>query len=270
MEKRSQFALSKNFALYYGFGRANELFQYDIAIIEPAGHTSESLRELKSTGTLAIAYLSVMELPPWSEDNKNLETRDFLHVEGEKYVNKHFGNFWVDLRSPRWVGLLFEHVQYIIEVLKYDGLFLDTVGYVESLELTSELRAELFLAATKIISNIRKKYPDCILIQNCGLENLLKHTARYLDGVCWENPPFNQAYCDDWVANIIDALVIEKRDHNLQVLLLVEENNLIAQDFHLVEKVADEKKFLVYKAPSFYTAGVSKKIAFAKLKVNIS
>lgn len=257
VNRKARFSSAKNYALYYGCGRANQLAQYDIAIVEPSGHSTDSLVEIKSSGTLAIAYLSVMEIPPWSEDLERLKTRDFLHLDGQPYLNQEFGNFWVDLCSSRWVNLLLERVDYLLEKVGYDGLFLDTVGYVESRLLSSKLRNKLQSAAVKIVGKIRKRFPECILIQNCGLEDLFIRTAGYLDGICWENPPLNQLASQAWAAQIISTLEREKKSHNLQVFLLVEQDHLSAQDFYLVEKVAYDKQFLVYNAPSNYTDGVS-------------
>lgn len=257
MNRKTRFSLAKNYALYYGCGRANQLAQYDIAIVEPSGHSTDSLVEMKSSGTLAIAYLSVMEIPPWSEDLNRLKTRDFLQSGGQAYLNQEFGNFWVDLRSSRWVSLLLERVDYLLGKVGYDGLFLDTVGDIESRLLSSNLRNKLQSAAVKIVSKIRKRFPKCILIQNCGLEDLFERTAEYLDGICWENPPLDQLASQAWAAQMISTLEREKKSHDLQVLLLVEQNHSSSQGFYLVEKVAHDKKFLVYNSPSNYTDGVS-------------
>lgn len=256
MNRKARFSYAKNYALYYGYGRANQLAQYDIAIVEPSGHSADSLAEMKASGTLVIAYLSVMEIPPWSEDLKSLKPVDFLHLHGQPYLNPEFGNFWVDLRSSRWVDLLLKRVDYLLGKTGYDGLFLDTVGYVESTLLSSNLQNRLQSAAVKIIGRIRKRFPECILVQNCGLENLLNKTGRYLDGVCWENPPLNQLACQAWAAQIITVLEQTKKKYNIKVFLLVEQNNICAQNVYLMEKVAHDKQFLVYTAPSNYTEGV--------------
>lgn len=265
MDRKARFSLAKNYALYYGFGRANELAQFDIAIVEPAGHTQESIQKIKSLGALTIAYLSVIEVPPWSEDLKNLPLCDFLHIEEKPYINQKYGNYWIDLRSPRWAEMLFERVRVLLDVLGYDGLFMDTVGYVESDHLSGRLRTKLIKAATNFIRELRKRFPDHLLIQNCGLETLFQKTAGYLDGVCWENPPFNQFTSKTWAAKVIRNLEIKKAAHGLQVFLLVEENDPCARDFHLVEYVASKKQFLVYHAPSCYTAGVSEKFGKSNL-----
>lgn len=91
------------------------------------------------------------------------------------------------------------------------------------------------------------------------MEELYRLTARYIDGICWENPPFNRIDSQEWAIQVIRNLEVVKETYGLQVLLLVEENNSCARDFERVQEVAKDKEFLVYYAPSFYTAGVTQK-----------
>lgn len=258
MDRRTRFSLAQNYALYYGYGRTQELARYDVAVVEPNGHTSNSLQTLKAAGTLLIAYLSVMEVPPWSKDLSKLKAKDFLHLEGQPYVHQEFGNYWVDLKSPRWRRILLERVSYLLGDAGYDGVFLDTVGYVESGKLSPSIRIELQEAATKFVRQIRQRFTGSLIVQNCGLEQLLKQTAGYIDGVCWENPPFGQAASRDWVAFMVRSLEQLKRVYGLQILLLVEEDHAKTVNLRMIEQVATDKQFLLYSAPSAYTAGVTK------------
>ncbi len=261
MDRKAKFSRAKNYALYYGSGRATELALYDIAIVEPAGQSINSLRELTSSGTLAVAYLSVMELPPWSKEFRLLKAGDFLKEEGKDkpYINPQYGNYWLDLRSKRWTDLLLHKVSYLLDGLGYDGLFLDTVSYVESLQIPTAMRSELLQAAAEIVRQMKMKFPGRILIQNCGLEELYRLTAGTVDGICWENPPLDRVECQEWAAQVVRNLKQVKETFGMQVFLLVEENDLCAREFHLVKEVALANGFLVYYAPSNYTTGVSAK-----------
>lgn len=258
MDRKAKFSLAKNYALYYGSGKAIELAQYDIAIVEPAGQSINSILEFRASGTLAIAYVSVMEIPSWSEEIGLLKSSDFLQVEGSEnpFINQQSGNYWLDLRSQRWTDLLLHRISYLLEGDGYDGLFLDTVGYVESLQIPMPLRSALLQAAAQIVRKIKIQFPDCILIQNCGLEELYKLTAGYIDGICWENPPLDRIASQEWASIIIRNLEQVKETYGLQVLLLVEENDSCAREFQRVEELAFAKQFLAYLAPANYTAGV--------------
>lgn len=257
MNRRTRFSMSTNYALYYGHGQAGELSNYDIAVVEPAGQLN-SLPDIKASGTLTIAYLSVMEVPAWSSDRDLLEADDFLHVKGKPYINPDYGNYWVNLASIRWQEILLQRVHTLIEGAGYDGVFLDTIGYIESQQLSNETRAALLKVAIEIVKSIRTQFPEHVLIQNCGLEELYRGTARYLDGICWENPPLQDHRSQEWADQVICNLEQVKKNYGLQILLLVEENNPCVKGFKRVLEVAKAKNFLVYYAPSFYTTGVSK------------
>lgn len=259
MDRKARFSLATNYALYYGHERAAELAHYDIAVLEPAGQSVNSLQEIKASGTLVVAYLSVMEVPVWSKVLDLLQASDFLQVQGKPYINPEYGNYWVNLDSQRWTDLLLQRVKDLMEGEGYDGVFLDTIGYVESRQLSTASRTSLLQAATEIVIKIRTMFPDSIIIQNCGLEELYRLTASYIDGICWENPPFNRIDSQEWAGQVIRNLEAVKETYGLQVLLLVEENNSCAREFELVQEVAKDKKFLLYYAPSFYTAGVTQK-----------
>lgn len=257
MTRKARLSSANTYALYYGCDKANLLTQYDIAIVEPSGHSKDSIQEIKLAGTLVIAYLSVMEIPQWSTDLGHLKSGDLLHLDGEPYLNQEFGNYWVDLRSSRWVDLLLAKAHHLLAEVGYDGLFLDTIGYVESRRLSPKLRTGLEMAATKLVKKLKRCFSEYLLIQNCGLDTLLMHTAEYLDGVCWENPPFNQHSSQMWVDRVLDSLEQQRRTYQLKVFLLVEETLSNAQDFYIARKIAYEKQFLVYYAPSLYTSGVA-------------
>jgi hypothetical protein len=119
------------------------------------------------------------------------------------------------------------------------------------------LRSALLQAAAQIVCKIKTRFPGYILIQNCGLEELYKLTAGYIDGICWENPPLNRVASQEWAAQVVRNLEQVKETNGLQVFLLVEENDSCAREFRRVEEVAFEKQFLAYYAPANYTAGVS-------------
>lgn len=258
MDKRKQFSQASNYALFYGRGKASELVQYEVVVLEPSGQSSDSLREIQRSGTLAIAYLSVVEVPVWSKVFSQLKSTDFLQVNVRPYINSEYGNYWVDLASRHWQDLLLQNVSELLD-RGYDGIFLDTIGYVESVSLSPLMRAIQLQAAHQIVQRIRTCFPKHILIQNCGLEELYLLNARYIDGICWENPPLNRSESEDWANIVLGNLERVKESYGLQILLLVEENNLCAQEFHLIQEIAQRKKFLLYYAPSFYTTGVSKK-----------
>lgn len=265
MDRQAGFNQAKNYALYYGLGRARELAHFDLVIVEPDGHNAASLRVMQDAGTLVLAYLSVMEIPPAAPENKLLRTTDYLSNEGSLLSNVEYGNYLADLRSTRWVGLLLQKAGRLIQS-GYDGLFLDTIGDVESTSIPGELRDLQLMAAVNIVGQLRRRFPQHILVQNSGLEKLCSLTAAYINGICWENPPLGIEACIPWVEVITGKLEKLRDTYGIKVLLLQEEKDEAGLGgvgdntdaiFQLAKDISHSKDFLLYKAPYRYIGGIN-------------
>lgn len=258
-----RFSQAQNYAVYYGVGREQDLAKFDLAIVEPEGQTAEALAQMQSAGTLVLAYLSIMEVLPYSSDRKLLTESDYIFLDGQRFINQEYGNYWVDLRSAAWSKLLLNKAHYLINIRGFDGLFLDTIGYVESTELSADLRKALITAAAEIVRLLRQNFAEYVLVQNNGLEELINFTSPYVNGICWENPPFNQAQARPWATAVLNNLLAIKEQYGMQVLLLAEED--LAADcvrgqtdgLSRTEIIAGVLDFLVYKAPGKYIGNVN-------------
>lgn len=266
MDRLAKFAAAKNYALYYGVGREEELSRFDVVIVEPAGQSGTSVRKMQDSGTLVLAYLSVMEIHPSTPEMKLLKSSDILIQDGCPLMNQEYGNYLVDLRSNRWVGLLLHRAGRLITHLGYDGLFLDTIGDVESSDYGSDLRDSLLLAAANIVRQLRAVFPGEIIVQNCGLEKLCSLTSGFINGICWENPPFEIEASRPWIKAIVARLENLRESYGLKILLLLENSNEIGLrnsevadgiNFQLAREIAISKKFLLYMAPLRYVNGVN-------------
>lgn len=259
-DRLASFNGAKNYALYYGPGREGDLAQFDLAIVEPAGQSQSSLRAMQLSGTLVLAYLSVMEVPPWDPVLSILRPEDFLSQGGRPLCNQAFGNYLADLRSSRWAGLLLHRAGSLLDRWGYDGLFLDTIGDVEDPGLPGGLADSLLLAAAELVGGIRKLFPGRILVQNNGLERLCLLTAEMINGLCWENPPLADQSCRPWSGSIITRLESLKKKHGLKIMLLVEDGETsepsCGTNCLLSGRLAVEKGFLFYRAYRGYTGGV--------------
>ncbi len=253
MDRFQRLAQAENYALYYGSGQGEELARFDLAIVEPAGQSALSLHAIKRYGTLTLAYLSIMEVAPWAPEMPALAQSDFLHLNGGPYINPAYGNYWVDIRSGRWGTMLRQRISSLLEGAGYDGLFLDTIGYVEAPFLPERLRAGLLSAAAGLVRKLRYAYPEHIIVQNGGLVELFRHTAGYVNGFCWENPPLGSAGGTEWVQGVV-ANLSALRDKDIQVLLLWDGCDECPDE---VLTIAGQKRFLVYRAPGSYVAGIN-------------
>ncbi len=157
MEKqRDRFKTILDYVVYYGEGRVDDLARYDLAIVQPETLTKEEIKELKSKGTLSIAYLSVGEAEPgrsWYTDGR-VNPRWLLGK------NENWGSYFVDASQAGWQDLMVELTGEFIKK-GYDGVFLDTVDTAEAFPDTKAGMVDL-------IRNLRKNYPNAILVQNRG------------------------------------------------------------------------------------------------------
>ncbi|OPY58607.1 MAG: hypothetical protein A4E55_00788 [Pelotomaculum sp. PtaU1.Bin035] len=266
MDKLAVFKKAKNYALYYGTGKEEKLAAFDVVIVEPSVYNEDSLKRIKDSGTLVLAYLSVMELRPAAPEIRLLKDADFLNIAGRQLINEEYGNYLLDLRSNRWRGLLSHRAGSLMENSGYDGLFLDTIGDIESVSIASKVRDSLMMAAVNIISQLKNNFPNSILIQNCGLEILCTLTSRLINGICWENPPLAKKTSRQWVNAVTSRLTHLRDRHGLKILLLVEENRETYSDtgdfnmdsyFQAARKIAVSNGFLLYRAPFCYVGGVN-------------
>ena len=231
----------KTWALYYGTTRPAGLQAYDLAVVAPEGWDKPSVAALKSRGTVAMAYLPVLEQ---QKRAGSPAPSNVLVVDG-KPMEQPLWHTWV--LDPRH-ELTEERVLHMAEALVaqgFDGFFLDTVGDVENVRLLpARLRFLLVPAAARIVAALRHRYPDRPIIQNWGLGALLDLTQQHIDGVCWED--FPTGYPDAWQEQLalrLSALA----DQGLKVFALNQ------QPSETPPPLATRLGFCWYGAPSSYT-----------------
>ncbi|NLI92057.1 MAG: endo alpha-1,4 polygalactosaminidase [Peptococcaceae bacterium] len=254
MDRILQFSMCRNYVLYYGHRQEEMLSLFDMAVVDPAGQTDGSIQHIKKAGTLVIGYLSVLEICPWSREFSFLKKDDYLQSEGQPLINPKFNNYWVDLRSESWTNLLLHKVSYFLNYLKYDGVFFDTLGYIEENGYPLSRKQESIFLLTQIVRRIRETFPRHILIQNGGLAEIIQYTSPFLNAVCWENPPDRERVKVPWLPVLVDNLNKIKSEYNIQILLLTEGQS---RDIPAVRKMAKEQSFLAYHAKDGYTGKIN-------------
>ncbi len=142
-------------------------------------------------------------------------------------------------------------------------VMMGTIGNVELKELnTLETHFQLNLAV-EFVRELREKHTNIILIQNNGLERLCFSTSKYIDGICWENPPVDEKHSEVWVKEISKRLVEIKKEHKLQILLLLEQDNneksmhYPLSKYSLTKRLAEKQAFLFYNAPYDYVSSIN-------------
>jgi len=265
MDRLAGFYAAQNYAVYYGSGMTEELSQFDLVIVEPEGQSEASVRLMQQSGALVLAYLSVMEIPPAAPEVKFFRRTDFLSKEGCLMTNPVYGNLLADLRSKRWMGLLFQKAGRLVTQGGYDGLFLDTIGNVEDKGIPGNLRDLQLMAAVDIVREMRKRFPLHIIVQNSGLEKLCMFTSAYINGICWENPPLTEKIRKPYTEAIVNRLAGLRKQYGIKILMLSEDKepagNCICKvepdSFRYARELIEQRGFLWYRAPYNYVSGIN-------------
>ncbi len=248
---------ARSYGVYYGKGPLPGLENLDLAILEPMGWQTSQLRELKAAGVKVLAYLSVLEVPPWRESVAGLQSNDLIQVHGsEPWVKQPFGNRLARPDSKRWRLFLEQHLTQLYRQ-GWDGLFLDTLGDVEDEEL-APITGWLAPATADLIHLCRRLFSDRILIANNGLWGMVPLLLPYLDGVSWEGQLTPPIMREPWAQAMLDFLGQMRSQRGWVNLMLTQMphdpgNQKTIQDFYLW---AERLGFLAYAAPGDYTHGI--------------
>ncbi|MEB3101366.1 endo alpha-1,4 polygalactosaminidase [Ferviditalea candida] len=251
MNRQTELRHARSFQVYYGYGEEERLKEYDLVVVDPAGHTPDGLERLFQAGTLVIAYVSIMEIRPEDPFFSLLGESDWLRMNGSPVMNEAFGTRLLDLRSNRWSGLLHHRIGQLLAQARYDGIFLDTLGDLEWPALPPAVRDNQLQAAVGLIKGIRSVFPDHLLIQNNGLERLCLTTSEWIDAVCWENPLFFEPHMA-WSSSTADRLSGLCRSKPLRVLLLFEQGPEAERSLPIADQYAEAKDWLICTAGRNY------------------
>ena len=172
---RGRMASIRNYVVYYGAGRLDDLARFDLAIIDPSTLTPGEVAELEGRGTLVVGYLSVGEISPndpWITDG----TVPKSWILGR---NRNWGSLFVDAGQQGWRDLMTAETGKLLDY-GFDGVFLDTVDTATDVQPTS------VPGMIQLIEGLRAAYPDALLVQNRGFE-IAEQVAPSIDAVMFED-----------------------------------------------------------------------------------
>lgn len=246
------FHKAKNYAVYYGINGENILASYDFAVVEPCGHSSEGITKLKAGGTIVLAYMSVMEIHP-SNPEFRLVMGDILKGGSGEAMNREYGTYILDMGSKKWNDLLLHKTLQLCFKHGYDGVFMDTIGDVDTDHIPAEVRRGQLVHAVNFVRTLRNILPDRIIVQNNGIGELCIYTAGYIDGICWEGIRIGDRKLKRYNDETIHRLRSLKNENNIKIMMLTEN---ISKDEYLkdIHKIAGENGFLFYNASRGYAS----------------
>ncbi len=247
MNAKDKFLNAKNFTVFYGKGSLKELSGYDIAIIEPMAQDISSIRQLRNSGKIVLAYLSVMEIRPEQAEFK-LHKENLLKIDDEYIVNHEFKTYYADLRAKDWMRHLYRKVEIYLTEYGCDGIFLDTIGNLEDYRIPVNMKYILIEEAIGFLEKIKTHFPNSILVQNNGMGLLLNYTKTLIDGVCWENTSFKRGIIGKFNRLITRKLKRLRAEYNTSIFLLTEESSQTEK----ITRFANRNGFLYYNAPVDY------------------
>lgn len=250
--RKLSFAEARNFVVYYGHGQAEVLSKYDIAVVEPAGQTEQSLKVMQDAGTLVFAYVSITEVPEYDQLKALLREVDYLKLNGKIVANEEYHTMVADLRSSNWIGLLLHRIGGHLRNSNYDGIFMDTISNVEWPILPAGVRAEQQVAALELVKRLRKLHPNHLIIQNNGLEVLCLETAPYIDGICWENPDFVRPETYSWHETVRIRLKKLVSATGIRIMFLQEKGTMTEPGLESTLYWAKREQYLHYVSANHY------------------
>jgi polysaccharide biosynthesis protein PelA len=170
---RQRIRQARSYAIYYGFDRVEQLWQYDAVVLHPGAHSKEALHSLKELHTVALAYLSMGE--DAQTDKSDQQPWWKTSFGGQPQRNLEFGSYLVDPAHPDWQAQVLENATNSLD-MGFQGLFLDTL---DSSDETDQL------ALAKLIIKLRARFPNIALVVNRGFR-VLSRVAPIVDGALFE------------------------------------------------------------------------------------
>lgn len=251
MNRKSKFLNSQSYTVYYGKDDINLLSQYDIAVVEPAALNDSQTQNIQNDGTIVIAYLSFLEIPCWSSLLNFLTDDDFIKIDETKLMNSEYNNYCANLSSAKWQRIILHKVSELLTLRPFDGLFLDTIGFLEYDRIPLEIRDMQIRSAQAILKIIRERFPEHIVIQNGGLSEVIYSTKSYIDGICWENPPLEKQ--EQWIQKVTHYLTELQQCCGVKVFLLFENVDIDSFRYIRAKEMQQKNKFLLFNAANSYT-----------------
>ncbi|MFH1830235.1 MAG: endo alpha-1,4 polygalactosaminidase [Pseudomonadota bacterium] len=156
-----------------------EIPRYDLYILDSSNHPD--LVPLKTHGSKVVGYVSFGEVNKTDPRFDEFMREGLLVEENENWPGSHR----VDIRNDKWHSYVLNTL--IPKTLSegFDGIFIDTIDTAHYLEQVKGMKGAS-RGAIKLLKEVRKKYPNLIIILNNGL-SLLNDVGMIIDALLIED-----------------------------------------------------------------------------------
>ncbi|KKI90555.1 hypothetical protein WQ54_21750 [Bacillus sp. SA1-12] len=195
-----------------------QMKQMDLVIIEPIEMQQMYINAAQESGTLVYGYINTMEGDKWNNElyRKFIEEDFYKDKNGDRIYFEEWDSYMMDMTSPHYQEVMLEEIQKQVVSKGLDGVFLDTVGNIDSFLPESE-QTEQNEELVKFIKKI-KQQNDMSVAQNWGFHTLMNYTAHYVDFIMWEDFSYRVVGKDEWSLEMMKELQKVRKKHGTQVM----------------------------------------------------
>ena len=190
---------TSSFRIYYrkiDLATLKGMKNYELNIVEGSFFDSDDVFFLHSYNSKVVGYYSVMEIGDWDTSLiDKLVDDDYLKIDGKKVKSLSGSNYIGDISSSHFQDALIKSIDERIMSKKMDGVFLDTVDWIDYYKDNPIFYNKLLDGYEIFLNKLKDKYPSLIIIQNRGFDSFEKVSYKYIDGLLWEN--FSSPYLNN-------------------------------------------------------------------------
>ncbi|OXM86666.1 endo alpha-1,4 polygalactosaminidase [Paenibacillus rigui] len=223
----------QSFKIFYGTPTKtilDNMQKYNMVVIEPTAYTADQISYIKSRGTIVIGYTSVMEMNAGDKTvAPNVVEDDYFKKNGSKVLFGQWNSYLMDISKSHYQEALLNRIKTQISDKGIDGVFLDTVGRIDSYFTDPAQQAAMRSGYEQLLTQIKSNHPQLSLIQNRAFETLKAISIRYVNGVLWEDFVYKTVSKDAWSKKWISYLQDNQKNNGLLVLATVPDTK--SQDY---------------------------------------
>ncbi|GIN94143.1 hypothetical protein J6TS1_00130 [Siminovitchia terrae] len=199
----------------------DQMKEMDLVIVEPIEMQQDYISAAQQQGTLVYGYINAMEGDKWNKElYHQFKEDDFYKDEnGTKMYFEQWDSYMMDMTSVHYQKVLLEEIENQVVQKGLDGVFLDTVGNINSFLQPDEQRSQNE-AMREFMKKIKAEYDDLSIGQNWGFDTLMDYTTPYVDFIMWEDFSYREVAHDEWALEKMERLQKLRKQYGIQVLAI--------------------------------------------------